>query len=829
MKKSLKTYLLLFLLFFISFIANVQSQTIKQKAKNCIIEKRAGELLINNNSAKLPSEVTPGNTNDISKSFTVLLSQDFSSITFPPIGWTTTWISGTLNWTRDVGAQTYGWLSNVGTSSDNGYAFVDSDGNGGAGGHEDCSLTTPAINCTGHNYVWLRFNEYFYQYMSSSGHVEVSNNGSTWTTFHQAEFGLGTNQSTANPYKINVDISSIAANQPMVYVRFHWIGDYDYYWFIDDVEVYSRPQYDAAFSARTNMNEYSCIPLMHYTSAAIPRSATAINAGGATITNVFMSNTVYDGFTWTPQITGISNTIASLSAGNTGSLSASSYTPPVSTGFYVEEYIVDMTQTDADIYNDTVQQGFWINDSLFARDDAIFTSSIDGSLGSVTQSLIMGNNYTLKTADRLTHIEAYVTDPLIGDQTQLVVYNTSSGLPTTLVAASSIYTFTTGGGQWVDLPMAGGPIALSTGTYFFGLKQISSIHNIGLAYTDNNYTQYKAYAKIGTDPWDTMSALGYNIVFLVRPYLVCGSYKPTITPTVGHVCIGDQETLTSSPGSSYLWSPGGQTTQAINITSAGTYSVQTISTIGCTGTSNPIVINQYVKPSVSLGSDTTACSGYVLDAGGGYVSYSWTGGSSSNQYLSIGSSGTYSVTVTDSYCPGSDTVIMTIIPAPSVFLGNDTSLCLDQNINLDAGAGYVSYVWSPGGSSNQNLIVDTSLVGVGTTPVFAVVDDGTCLGGDTINITFTVCANVNKDSENEVLLVYPNPSGGDVFVNFGTLKGHCKLLVMNILGEVVISKDVYINDYYENVLINKGEINKGIYLFSITGNDQIFSARVVIE
>ncbi len=64
--------------------------------------------------------------------------------------------------------------------------------------------------------------------------------------------------------------------------------------------------------------------------------------------------------------------------------------------------------------------------------------------------------------------------------------------------------------------------------------------------------------------------------------------NPLPTPTISAggpttFCAGGSVTLTSTAGGSYLWSPGGQTTQAIAATSSGTYSVQ-VTTNGCSGT-----------------------------------------------------------------------------------------------------------------------------------------------------------------------------------------------------------------------------------------------------
>jgi hypothetical protein len=704
----MKKYLSFFLsLFFVLSFNSINAQQANQKTYS------DSKYQILNSSQQIQQEdqfLLPKINNNNSRAFTNLLTQDFSSTTFPPTGWTLGHTAGTMDWIRGLGPQTYSSFSNVGTTADNGYAFVNSDGLGSNGVLEDCWLKTSAINCTGKSYVWLKFAEFFRRFNPTpapTGNVEVSNNGTTWTVVHSAHTGIAAGGATPNPKFVDVDISSIAANQATVYVRFHWTGSWDYYWFIDDVEVYSRPQYDASFSARTNANEYTTIPVSQYVNGIMPLSATAWNAGGSTINNVSMSVKVYDGNLGGVLYSATSNTLASLAANASGTLTATGYTPPAGMGFYIPEYIVQRQQTDADIHNDTIAQALWINDSLYARDDAVFTGSLDGSLGLTSQSGIFGQNYQVNVTDRLKHIGCYVTGGVVGDTTQILVYNTANNLPTTLLASSAIYKFTTAGAQWVDLPISGGAFSLSPGNYFIGIKQFSKTHNLGVAYTENNFTSLKAYAKIGVDPWDTLSVLGYNVSFVIRPYLVCGTYKPTISAAQNYLCTGDQLTLNSSPGSTYLWSPGGQSTPTKIISAGGSYTVSVTSVNGCSAVSNIKVINEYAKPVVNLGNDTTVCNGITLNAGSGFQSYSWTGGTSANQYLWAGSTGIFSVTVTNlNGCSKNDAITLTVNPNPIVNLGHDTSVC--NNYNLNAGSGYSNYTWSGGTSSTQNLLVTSS-------------------------------------------------------------------------------------------------------------------------
>ncbi|MEO8085860.1 MAG: choice-of-anchor J domain-containing protein [Bacteroidota bacterium] len=139
-------------------------------------------------------------------------------------------------------------LSSVGTTAGNGYMVFDSDSAAASGG-EDASIVTVAIDCSAKTNVHLTFNEYFAQFSTSQGIVWVSNDSSTWTDIHHAEAGLGTDQTTANPFAQDIDISTFAAGQATVYIQFEWIGEFEYFWMIDDIALYEIAATDGGVTA----------------------------------------------------------------------------------------------------------------------------------------------------------------------------------------------------------------------------------------------------------------------------------------------------------------------------------------------------------------------------------------------------------------------------------------------------------------------------------------------------------------------------------------------------------------------------------------------------
>lgn len=168
------------------------------------------------------------------------------------------------------------------------------------------------------------------------------------------------------------------------------------------------------------------------------------------------------------------------------------------------------------------------------------------------------------------------------------------------------------------------------------------------------------------------------------------------------ICLGQNVLLDAGSGFvSYLWQDG-SSNQLFTAISAGNYSCTV--TNDCGTASDIIQISVISQAVVSLGNDTSICSGQsvVLDAGSGFASYLWQNGSSNQTFTAV-SAGNYSCTVTSSCSTVSDAVQISVINPPYIFLGNDTSVCSNQNILLDAGSGFASYLWQDG-TSNQTFL-----------------------------------------------------------------------------------------------------------------------------
>ena len=190
---------------------------------------------------------------------------------------------------------------------------------------------------------------------------------------------------------------------------------------------------------------------------------------------------------------------------------------------------------------------------------------------------------------------------------------------------------------------------------------------------------------------------------------------PTPSVTAGgplSFCTGSNVTLTSSTGTTYLWSNGSNTPE-ITVTTSGSYFVSVTNTDGCqSATSTPTTVNVNPlpsKPVITATGPLTFCAGQsvTLTSGTG-TGYLWSNGATTES-INVTEPGIYTVRVTSlSGCQSdpSEPVDVTVYPAdskPLVSPGGPLSLCQEVSVTLTSGPGS-GYLWSTG-ETTQSITV----------------------------------------------------------------------------------------------------------------------------
>ena len=179
------------------------------------------------------------------------------------------------------------------------------------------------------------------------------------------------------------------------------------------------------------------------------------------------------------------------------------------------------------------------------------------------------------------------------------------------------------------------------------------------------------------------------------------------------ICPGGYEMLMAGTSMYYSWSTGA-TTQGIQVSAAGTYTV-TVTLSGCSSSTSINVSVDSLKPVIT--GTTAICSGTAatLDAGSGYSTYSWSTGATT-ETISATTTGSYTVTVSKSSgCSGKSSITVNSSTSPTVSITGPSSVCMGDSAKLDAGTGYTSYLWNTGAKTEYIYVSSANTYSVTVT------------------------------------------------------------------------------------------------------------------
>lgn len=219
-------------------------------------------------------------------------------------------------------------------------------------------------------------------------------------------------------------------------------------------------------------------------------------------------------------------------------------------------------------------------------------------------------------------------------------------------------------------------------------------------------TQAGSYSVMVTDSNGcTATSLPTDVtVFTIQPATITASGPTTF-------CDGGSVDLTASSGSSYSWTPNGEVTQSITVSTTGTYAVTVVDANGCSSDADSVsvVVNPNPIATITLAGPSTFCEGdsTVLVASGGGT-YVWNPNGEVTDSITVFVEGDYSVLVTDSNGCSATSAVATIsvfVETPIDILPNGpTEFCAGEEVTLTATAGQ-SYSWLPNGETTQSIVV----------------------------------------------------------------------------------------------------------------------------
>lgn len=311
------------------------------------------------------------------------------------------------------------------------------------------------------------------------------------------------------------------------------------------------------------------------------------------------------------------------------------------------------------------------------------------------------------------------------------------------------------------------------------------------------------------------AAVGITVVAVPAPSIALGN--DTAFCTGGSVVLDAQ-----NAGAAYVWSDA-STAQTLTASASGTYTVQVTDANGCIGTDAiDIVVNSL--PAVALGTDTVQCAGtVVLDAQNSGSTYLWSDASTA-QTLTVASTGTYTVQVTDANgCVGTDAIDVTINSLPIVDITTTPTLVCVYGSPI-------ALVTSPaGGVITGTGVVGTSfdpqIAGAGMFfPYYTYTDVNGCVGTDSIQVDVDLCLGIATANSNEVS-IYPNPVNDVLSVDLTGTNETVTFSIVDVAGKLVMNQTLVGGSV---VKVDVASIDKGMYFVQLINNGKQLQQRLIV-
>lgn len=240
---------------------------------------------------------------------------------------------------------------------------------------------------------------------------------------------------------------------------------------------------------------------------------------------------------------------------------------------------------------------------------------------------------------------------------------------------------------------------------------------------------------------------------------------------------------------------------------------------------NNVFIQVVNSPLPYLGTDTTLCPGNTinLNVSPGYDTYLWNTAETTTG-ITVSSQGLYSVEVTLGNCTGSDTIQINYYPAQQISLGNDSTVCLEDNYALSVSSDFISYLWNNGQTTNSVLVNQTGNY------FLQVTDTNNCIQySDTVYFNVPVCLSVNDAySASNNFSIYPNPANNKIYIKYDNFIDSYidEIFITNILGQ-----KIYAVKFLSalNLFVDITSFNEGYYYVSIINNNETITKPLFIK
>ncbi len=229
------------------------------------------------------------------------------------------------------------------------------------------------------------------------------------------------------------------------------------------------------------------------------------------------------------------------------------------------------------------------------------------------------------------------------------------------------------------------------------------------------------------------------------------------------------------------------------------------------------------------------CSGSVATlTAHGAATYTWSANAGSvttnSASVSPTTSAVFTVSVNGGYgCTNTSTYSLTVNPSPTVTaVATSYTICNLNSTSLSA-SGATSFNWAPntGLSSTSGATVTATYTTSGVFTYTVTGNTAGCIGTNTISINVLPCVGINEVSAS-VASIYPNPSNGNITINFSNAAATgTKVVVTDLIGNNVFQS--YVNSGISQLNMDLRALPKGMYLVNVSNTTGSVIKKMIIE
>lgn len=358
----------------------------------------------------------------------------------------------------------YGWPATFASATGN-FAFIDSDGAGGAASQDAYFTFTQDIDLSsaGSAPMYLVFDEY-YRHFLDQNYVEVSNNGGTdWTVFQvnpESEVPVNTNSVAGEVETVNITPALTGgAWSNQVRIRFRYVGQWDWFWGIDNVRIVEAWDNDMKLNSwymttpvGTSFGyDYYNIPASQTAFPGVTFGAFATNNGGADQASVQLNATGTGGYDQTGPAIAIDATL-------TDSLEISTPYLPTGLGTKTVNLTTVITGTDSDLTNNAASFDMFLTQYEFGRDNNVSSGSIGQISSQDAQPLKIGNVMEIFSPMAVTGVKLRLATQAagaVGNEFFCEIWKFNGTDAYEYVAETEVLTVAGTAAAWVTLPLIG--------------------------------------------------------------------------------------------------------------------------------------------------------------------------------------------------------------------------------------------------------------------------------------------------------------------------------------------------------------------------------------